>query len=208
MKSYFSLLSHAGRLSLLIWWAGIGAFTDGRAATTPATVTIENASLRVAMELPSGLVAVEDRRSGLVWGQHLPIRSARGAGWGKVTTKSLKGEDRMVVEKAAPLGRAIRAEATWHGHPFTILWELAEKEAALAVTIDTADKKKPLPWEPAWTGVTLMTYPYAFHHASAGREAVVPVDEGVVYSTEETDAAADPRRWKEWWLHERLSMPW
>lgn len=201
-------LSHAGRLSLLIWWAGFGSFTDGRAATTPAAVTIENAPLRVVMETPSGLVTAEDRRSGLVWRQHVPIRSAKGAEWGKVTTKSLQGDERLVIQKAASAGRAIRAEATWRGHPFTVLWELAEREAALAVTIDTAERGTPLPWKPEWTGVTLMTYPYAFHHASAGREAVVPVDEGVVYSTEETDAAADPRRWNAWWLHERLSMPW
>ena len=41
-------------------------------------------------------------------------------------------------------------------------------------------RDEPLPWKPGWAGTTLMTYPYAFYHETAGAETVVPVDEGVV----------------------------
>jgi hypothetical protein len=54
----------------------------------------------------------------------------------------------------------------------------------------------------------LMTYPYAFFHETDDLEMVVPVDEGVIYSTREIKTEADPRRWRPWWLSQKLSMPW
>ena len=105
-------------------------------------------------------------------------------------------------------GTRIRAQAVWRGHPFHVVFELDAEDPVLAVTIDTPDREKPLPWKPGWAGTMLMTYPYAFHHETAGAESVVPVDEGVIYPTREVHTTADPRRWRPWWLHQKLSMPW
>jgi len=181
-----------------------------RSAPAPAAqeFTVSTRRLELTLSPPNGLLRVLDRRTGVVWRQYLPVRMAHGSGWGKVRTSAIAPTRFIRIEGADIRGTTIEARATWRGHPFNITLQIAPDDAELAVTIDTPHREKPLPWKPDWAGVMLMSYPYAFHHDEAGPDAVVPIDEGVIYSTRETDPQADPRRWKLWWLHLRLSMPW
>lgn len=171
-------------------------------------VSISNDWLRITLAIPSGLLAVEDLNSGVQWAQYLPSRVAQGREWAKVATREISQSELVQVETATVDGNTIQAEAVWRGHPFLVVFALVDADPVLTVTIDTSEREKPLPWKPGWAGTMLMTYPYAFHHETAGNEAVVPIDEGVIYSTSETDPAADPRRWRPWWLFQKLSMPW
>ncbi len=171
-------------------------------------VSISNNRLHVTLAMPSGLLAVDDLESGLHWVQYVPSRVARGRAWGKVTTRKISPSELIQIQKTAVRGKTIEAEAVWRGHSFQIVFKLADEGPVLTVSIDTPNRGKPLPWKPGWAGTMLMTYPYAFCHEKAGAESVVPVDEGVIYSTRQIDTAVDPRRWRPWWLHQKLSMPW
>ena len=146
-------------------------------------VSISNDRLRIVLATPSGLLAVYDLKSGVRWVQYTPTRVAQGREWGKVTTRAILPSELVRIEEATIQGKTIRAQAVWHGHPFQVAYELGDEDPVLTVTIDTHQREKPLPWKPGWAGTTLMTYPYAFYHETAGAEAVVPIDEGVVYST-------------------------
>ena len=84
---------------------------------------------------------------------------------------------------------------------------IARDRADLTVTVETPNLDEKLPWKAGWAGVILMTYPYGFYNKTVV-DAVVPVDEGVVYSPEEVDPLVDPRRWNLTALHSKLSMPW
>lgn len=169
---------------------------------------LRNAYLRVSLSLPSGLLTATDLRNNTVWQQAIPFQSAQGRKWGEVKTNAVPPGSLIHFLSAVVDDHSIRAHALWKEHPFEVAFRLAPDDAVLTVTIDTPDRGAPLPWKPGWAGVMLMTYPYAFHNDRAGPDAVVPVDEGVSYSTRETDPQADPTRWKLWWLHKKLSMPW
>jgi len=179
-------------------------FTAARAEE----LELGNKRLRVSLSLPSGLLTATDLRDGTVWRQYVPFQSAHGRKWGEIQTNAIPPGSLIRLANAAVDGQSIKATAFWKGHPFEVMFRLAPDEAALTVTIDTPDRGHPLPWKPSWPGVMLMTYPYAFHCDGAGSDAVVPIDEGVIYSTLQTDPQADPKRWKLWWLHRKLSMPW
>jgi len=172
-------------------------------------VSLANEKLQVMLSLPSGLLTVRDLRSGTVWRQDLPTRMARsGSKWGKVATQPIPDWKRLRLQDATVQGDTIQATAVWRKHPFAIAFQLVADTPQLTVTIDTPDRAAPLPWKPDWAGTMLMTYPYAFQNDIAGPDTVVPIDEGVIYSTRDVDPQADPRRWKIWWLHSKLSMPW
>jgi hypothetical protein len=177
-------------------------------STESRQVSISNARLRVTLATPSRLLAVDDLESGVDWVQYVPSRVARGRDWGKVSTREILPNELVQIEQAVARGRKIQAEAVWRGHPFQVVFELAVEDPVLTVTIDTPDREEPLPWKPGWAGTMLMTYPYAFYDEAAGAESVVPVDEGLLYSTREIHTTADPRRFRPWWLHQKLSMPW
>jgi hypothetical protein len=179
-----------------------------RALASDQDIAIATRHLRVGLELPSGRLTVKDVRNGVVWRQYPPTRSAQGSQWGQARTRAIPTDRLIRLAGAVVQGQSIEARATWQGRPFEILFQLVPDDTALTVTIDTPEREKRLPWKPGWAGVMLMTYPYAFHHDAAGPDAVVPIDEGVIYSTREIDPQADPKRWKLWWLHRRLSMPW
>jgi len=182
-----------------------------RVACVPAEaaeVEIANRQLRVSLDLPSGLLTARDLRNDLTWRQYVPVRSARGRKWGKLETRAIPPGSLIRLTDAIVEGQSIKAKATWKGHPFEIVFRLAPDGPALSVSIDTANRDQPLPWKPNWAGVMLMTYPYAFHNDAAGPDSVVPIDEGVIYSTYDVDPLLDYRRWNGWWLHQKLSMPW
>ncbi|NOY82954.1 MAG: hypothetical protein GXP31_18305 [Kiritimatiellaeota bacterium] len=177
----------------------------GRAA--PQT-EVANRSLRVTLAAPSGRLAVRDLRNGIVWQQYEPFQTARGRKWGRVDVAPVTPDSLVRITRARTEGRTIQAMARWRGLAFTVEIRLARDAAALTVTLDVPRRDAVLPWKPNWAGVMLMTYPYAFFNETAGPEAVVPIDEGVVYSTHDTDPLVDYRRWNRRWLHQRLSMPW
>ncbi|MFC1596993.1 hypothetical protein ACFL5Q_03510 [Planctomycetota bacterium] len=183
-------------------------FPGRKCSAQDPAVTISNDRLRVTLATPTGLLAVDDLQSGVRWVQCVPSRVARGREWGNVRTRDISTGELVQIEQAAAHGTRIRAQAVWRGHPFHVVIELDAEDPVLAVTIDTPDREEPLPWKPGWAGTMLMTYPYAFRHETHGAESVVPVDEGVIYSTREVHTTADPRRWRPWWLHQKLSMPW
>ncbi len=171
-------------------------------------VTISNGRLRVEFSMPSGLLLVEDAKTGISWRQYLPARVAQGRQWGGVTTRDISSNELFRIERASARGGSIQARGVWREHPFDVLFEFADDDALLTVTIDATEREQRLPWKPGWAGTMLMTYPYAFHHETAGVEAVVPIDEGVIYATHDVETQTDPRRWRPWWLHQKLSMPW
>lgn len=177
-----------------------------RSADHPS-VSMSNEGLRVTLSVPSGLLTVDDLKSGMRWTQHVPTHMARGREWGDVRKQEISPSELIQLESATANGSTIRAEAVWRGHPFHVVFELARADGVLAVAIDTPKRNAELPWEPNWAGVVLMTYPYAFYHETAC-DTIVPIDEGVLYSPNEVDAHADPRRWNLAPLHRELSMPW
>jgi len=176
--------------------------------TEAAELSVANGRLRVSLTSPSGLLTARDLRNGTVWRQYVPSQSARGRKWAKVETREVPPGSLIRLTDATVEGQDIKSKALWKGHPFEIVFRLAPDEATITVTIDTPDRDAPLPWKPGWAGVMLMTYPYAFHSDEAGPNAIVPIDEGVRYSTYDTDPLLDYRRWNRWWLHQKLSMPW
>ncbi|MFV2089728.1 MAG: hypothetical protein ACC642_03655, partial [Pseudomonadales bacterium] len=184
------------------------AFSGWNCSADSRDLSISNDRLRATLTTPSGLLAVDDLDSGVHWSQYVPSRIAKGRDWGGVTTSEIPSSELVRIEEATIRGQTIRAQALWRGYPFTIVFDLVGEGPLLTVTIDTPERDKPLPWSRGWAGTMLMTYPYAFHHESAGAEVVVPIDEGLIYSTREVDTAADPRRWRPWWLYRKLSMPW
>ncbi|MBT3379614.1 MAG: hypothetical protein HN742_18800 [Lentisphaerae bacterium] len=187
----------------------LGLIISMQATPTEAKpLSLRNQHLEVSLDVPSGLLAATDLRTGTRWRQHVPIQSAQGRNWGQVKTHKVAPGSLIRFTDATIDGSRILAKALWREHPFTVVFELVPEEPALTVTVDTLNRDDPLPWKPSWPGVMLMTYPYAFHNDQAGPDAVVPIDEGVIYSTRETDPQADPKRWKLWWLHKKLSMPW
>ncbi len=190
-------------LGTLILPFGRSAVAAGRDAD------ISNRFLHVSLSLPSGLLTVKDLRSGVVWRQYPPFQWARGRAWGKVVTRGVSPKNLIqLTEMVTRTGQSVRAKAAWKGHPFVVEFRLAPDAPALTVTMDTPDRDSPLPWKPNWAGVVLMTYPYAFQNDAAGPDAAVPIDEGIIYSTRDTDPRVDYRRWNRWWLHQKLSMPW
>ncbi len=184
------------------------AFSTRSCTGEDQTVAISNGVLRVTLATPSGLLAVEDLTSGVHWTQYVPRRVAQGRDWGKVRTREIAARELLQIEQAVADGKRILAQSVWRGHRFDIVFELAADTAELSVSIDTLRREATLPWKPGWAGTMLMTYPYAFYNETAGTESVVPIDEGVIYSTHEVDVSADPRRWRPWWLYQKLSMPW
>lgn len=177
------------------------------ASSAADPVTIVNESLQVTLAIPTGTLSVVDRRCGLTWQQYRPIQSARGPRWGEVRTERIDPDQQIQIESAVVKGQSIQAKARWRDYPILITLELPEDQAILKVTIDTPQVDEQLPWKANWAGVILMTYPYGFYNATVA-DTVVPVDEGVVYSPEEVDPLADPRRWNLTALHSKLSMPW
>jgi len=169
---------------------------------------ISNRFLHVTFAVPSGRLTVRDLRNGTVWRQFEPCKRARGQAWGRVNVVPVPHESLIRITRARAEDRTIRATSEWKGRRFNIEIRLAADAAALTVTLDDPHRDAVLPWKPNWAGMMLMTYPYAFFNEDAGREAVVPIDEGVIYSTHDTDPLVDYRRWNRWWLHQRLSMPW
>ncbi len=172
------------------------------------TVTVSNDRLEVALTLPDGLLSVYDRRSGVRWKQALPTKQVRnGRTWDKIRVVPVDRSRRVRIERAAVRGQAIDAEATWRGEPYRIRFVLLNEQGALRVTIDRVNRSAPFPGKLDWWG-GLMTYPYAFYSERAAPYSVVPVDEGLIYSTRETTTRDDPVRWRYGRLHQRLSMPW
>lgn len=158
--------------------------------------------------MPSGVLTVRDLRNDTEWRQYPPTQAARGREWGKVDISRVSPERLIRFSDATVDGRRILGQALWRGHSFDVTFQLASDEATLTVAIDTPTREAVLPWQPDWAGVMLMTYPYAFHHDDAGPDAIVPIDEGVVYSTRDTDPLVDYRRWNSSSLQQKLSMPW
>ncbi len=174
------------------------------AAGEARELIIANQQLRVGLEVPSGLLAVTDLRNDIQWRQHVPFQTARGRVTSEVPPESLIQFTDATVE-----GQSIRGKALWKGRPFELTFRLAPNEALLTVAIDTPDREAALPWQADRpSGFWMMTYPYAFYHNDAGSEAIVPIDEGVIYSTRDTDPLVDRNRWNMQWLQKRLSMPW
>lgn len=172
-------------------------------------ISITNERLEVSLALPEGLLTVRDRESDVQWRQFLPTKHVlRGRSWDRVRVTPVAPDRLIRIDQAEAQGNVIHAKATWRGEPFTIRYALLDDRNRLRVTVDSPNRAQPLPWKPDWMGGKLMTYPYAFCSQDAAPYSVVPMDEGLIFSTRETDIRTDPVRWHYAWLHRQLSMPW
>ena len=172
-------------------------------------ISIANKRLEVSLTLPEGLLSVKDRESNIQWQQFLPTKHVLyGKTWDKIRVVPVSKKSLIQIDKAEVKGREIYATGTWHGQPFTICYSLLDDSNGLRVTIDSPKRAEPLPWKLDWAGGKLMTYPYAFSSKEAATWSVLPIDEGLIFSTKETDIRTDPVRWRYRWVHKQLSMPW
>lgn len=195
-------MKSVGRLMVLI--VALSAVETARARE----VVVGSDRLEVTLGVPEGLLTVRDREAATTWRQYLPRLAAIVNATSDVQLLPIAADRLIRIDNARAVGTSIEASATWRGLPFSIRYRILDSEDSLEVSIDTPRRAESLPLEPDWMGVRLMNYPYTFYSERSSPFAVVPIDEGVIYSTHQADPNSDPRRWKLWWLHQKLSMPW
>lgn len=91
-----------------------------RASTEAGELSLANQQLRVRLALPSGLLAVRDLRSRVVWRQYVPFLSASGRNLGKVKTCKVSPNNLIRLTDAAGYGQSIEAGVI--GHRACCVW--------------------------------------------------------------------------------------
>lgn len=169
-----------------------------------SAVEVENDILKVVLKVPEGTLQVEDLRTGARWDQYPPARVARGMGRGRAAKIEAVREGALLkIADPEITGKVIRATGRWKDLSFPVSYVLEGDK--LSITIDFNKRELDL----ASKGLKhLMRYPYPFYNKDHGRDAYLPVQEGIVYSTTMLDGNQDPIRFKSQDAYSVLSMPW
>ena len=171
--------------------------------------SLENATLRLEVE-PNGRVTIRDKRSNLVWRQ-ADIKSVgiwpKGGPitGGPMHKRPPRKETCPRIVHVTKAKDAILISAEWHV-PLVFRWSLAGGNA-VRLSVDSPHRDEKIEGGDEYWGPRLL-YPTAFFAQGASRYTVMPDDEGVIYSTSETDPEADHVRFLTKSLANQLSMPW
>jgi len=141
--------------------------------------TIENDRLKVEID-DAGGAKVFDKRTNLLWSQPSPVMLEDEASTGTQARGKVRQSELPRITSVQAEGNEIIVKADWL-IPLVMRWSL-QADDELLLTIDSPDLQTPLKNDDKKWGPMLM-YPPPFYNQEAARFAVVPEDEGCIYST-------------------------
>lgn len=167
-----------------------------------AQVTIENDRMALAAD-KQGVISILEKQSGRRWQEAAPIEREE-----QLTSGTVARDTLARVQSVEKDGDSILLRAEWTV-PLEIRWTL--EADGVRVSIDSPDKQREI-FDPSLASLgPALAYPAPFY-ASEAEQIILPEDEGLTYSTSETDPEYDKYRWltqrvdASKFLH--LSMPW
>ena len=170
---------------------------------------LENATLCLEVD-QAGRVTVRDKRSNLVWRQ-ADLKFVGGWPKGGPITGGPMPKVSPPKDECPRIVRVVEAQddvrvfAEWKV-PLVFRWSLAGGNA-VRLTVDRPCRDEEIKGGDKYWGPRLI-YPTSFFAQGASPYTVMPDDEGVLYSTSETDAEADHVRFVTKPVCNGLSMPW